>query len=165
MKKSLRAKAFALIMAFALILSAMGVFVSYRVFENTTDGQYKQTTTDVTETEALFVNAEQLSVYADRVQEIYNDWCEAHGDAPDMEAMTEEELDEYLSLYAEVEELPGYTTMRSRVRELAQVNGVTYMYINLWDIEHGKVIYLLDGSPDGDPTPTGYVEAIEPSNL
>ena len=164
MKRSIRAKAFSLIMLLAIVLSAVAVYGSYRVFELTTDNEYKNTTINLTRTEAVMVDGDQLDVFGKRVMEIYQAYAAEHG-VPNMEELSEEELEAYLALYEEVYEMPGYRTMESSLQELASVNDVLYMYINLWDVDNGTVIYLMDGSVDGEPTPVGYIEYIEEANL
>ncbi len=164
MKKSLRAKMFALILLFSLTLSAISVVVSYAVHESTTNDQYKTTTVNLTKTEALMVDGDQLDLYGKRVRAIYEAYAEEHGAVPDMEAMTEEEQEAYLALYSEVYDMPGYADMVARLQDLLRANDVLYLYINLWDVENGTVIYLMDGSID-DSTPIGWIEYIEEENL
>jgi len=164
MRKSLRAKAFGMILALAIVLSAISVYVSYRIYDLTTDGQYKATTLNMTKTEALMVDGDLLDTFGQRVFEIYHGYINDHGAAPDMAAMTDEEQEAYLALYEEVYAMPGYQQMQSKLQELLEANDVLYMYINLWDVESGTVIYLVDGSFT-DPTPVGWIEYIEPDNL
>ena len=165
MKLTLRTKAFALVFLIALVLSAFAVIVTYSVHDNTMNNHYKTMTLRLSKSEALMVDPELLDAYGKRVRAIYDAYCDEHGDVPDLENMSEEEQDEYLALFEDVYAMEGYELVQQGLSELAKVNEVQYMYINLWDEERGTVIYLMDGSVKGELTPIGWVEQIEAENL
>lgn len=167
MKKSqsLRIKAFALIMVFAVILMAISVYVSWRLFEYTTDDEYKTTAVNLTQTEAVLVDGDQLDVYGKRVREIYQKYIAEHDGVLVMDDMDETEREAYLALFEEVYDMPGYKAQEAKLRELSGANDVMYMYITLWDVENGTIIYLMDGSPEGETTPVGYIEQFKENDL
>ena len=165
MKKSLRAKAFVLILAFAVLLSSLSIFVSYLVYKNSTEVDYKNATVYMAQTVAVTLDGDRLEAIAQRAAEIYQAYCDEHGVPSDMDSMSDEEREAYLSLYSEIQKMPAYQEMAAQLDALWQANNVLFLYVTLWDTDNGLSIFLLDAQVNGEANPVGYVEAIDPSNL
>ena len=165
MRKSLRAKTFAMVLAFGFVLSFISIYVSFRVHSNTMQQEYQDFTQSLANTESMLVDPDLLETYAVKAEAIYKAYVEKHGGPPDLHNMSVRERTAYYALFNEIYEMDGYREMQESLRELALLNDARYMYITLTDLDNEVAYYIMDASLYGNATPIGWIESIHQEHL
>ncbi|MBQ7715053.1 MAG: SpoIIE family protein phosphatase [Clostridia bacterium] len=131
---SLRFKTVAIIIFIALILSAIAVTISYRVYSSTMDEHYKTLTSNLAKTAASQLDAEDLLRYYKAVKQI--------GTYDDEKYNTDEAYRAEYDEKAEALKDGRYFELLEILNEIKDSNGIEYLYVQKLDGDY--ITYLFD---------------------
>ena len=147
---SLRFKTVVVIILAALILSAIAVTVSYRVYSTTMDEHYKTLTSNLAKTAASQLDAADLLRYYDAVKQI--------GEYDDEMYWTDEEYRADYDAKANALKDERYFELLDILFEIKDANGIEYLYVQ--KLEGDKSTYIMDADPTEDQCQLGTTHEI-----
>ena len=147
---SLRFKTFAIILVFALVLSIIAITISYNVYSNTMDEQYKTLSSNLAKTAASQLSAEDLERYYQEVKKIgtYDDdkyWNDAA----------------YKAAYdakADAIKDAKYNEMLGTLFDIKDNNDILYLYVQKLDGD--MCTYLFDADRADDRCQLGTAHEV-----
>lgn len=146
LRSSLKFKTGILVVAIALMLSAIAVATSYTVYKTTMEEQYYSMTSKLAHTEAAVLNKDMLAKLTDNVMTIYRQQYELRGGLVDYE--DEEALAEYYEAYAEIYESEEYKFILAQLKDIDEVNDAESVYVVYMDMETDAAVYIVDASDE-----------------
>ncbi len=159
MRKSLRAKTFALIILISLALSLAGIIVSGRFIQRIVDDFYRNRADDIAHTVAVTLDAGKTESLAEKLMAIY--------DTVDQKVSSDEwgsdAFNDYIACFSELEETEEYQTLLRQLRSIQDVNDVDCLYTVVIDPAEKRFIYLVDAAHE-DPCPAGCFDPLYEEN-
>ena len=150
----------AIFMAFVLAVAACAV--SYRVYTKTITEHYNTMAQNLSDTLVTAVDKQEVSVLRDEVMGIYRTICSEYGGQIPFDTFSDSDWETYYSRYQEVESLPEYQKLLAELQEYGRKNQTSSIYIGYTDIDTGYGVYLIDGSGEGEASPIGTADPVEP---
>ena len=157
-KRSISRKTLAYILITALLLSATGIIISYKVYADTMDQHYIDNTVKLARTAVAIVDSDTVERCSSEVYGIYK-------------TLTPEELENedeaYLEKFSFIEEDPDWQTLRGVLQDIGRENDLMSILIVALDKEARSIIYVADSDdtetycPPGTVDPTMTDEEIE----
>ncbi len=163
MRRSIRFKIGALLLLIALILSATAVGVSYTVYKNTMEDQFKNMTENLAHTEAVTLDKEAVSKLTKDVMDVYYAEVKKNGGNIDFDNMSEEDTELYFSQFDAITKTDEWKTVHTMLRNIADENDVASIYIIDMDLKTERAVYICDASKEEACLP-GTTDAIEEGN-
>ena len=147
---SLQFKTVAVIIVAALILSAIAVTISYRVYSSTMDSHYKTLTSNLAKTAASQLSAEDLLRYYDAVKQIgaYDD------DRYYSDAVYRAEYDEKADALKD----GRYYELLDILFDIKDSNGITYLYVQ--KLEGDQCTYIMDADRSAEQCQLGTTHNV-----
>ena len=149
---SLRFKTVVVIILSALVLTAIAVTISYRVYSSTMDEHYKKLTSNLAKTAASQLDAGDLLRYYDAVKAI--------GEYDDDKYYNDEAYRADYDAKADSLKDDRYNELLNILFEIKDANGIKFLYVQ--KIEGDKCTYIMDADPD-DPCQLGMTHTIDDS--
>ena len=150
----------AIFMAFVLAVAACAV--SYRVYTKTITEHYNTMAQNLSDTLVTAVDKQEVTVLRDEVMGIYREICSEYGGQIPFDTFSDSDWETYYSRYQEVEALPEYQKLLAELQEYGRKNQTSSIYIGYTDIDTGYGVYLIDGSEEGEASPIGTADPVEP---
>lgn len=148
-KRSISRKALTYILLTALLLSATGIIISYKVYSDTMDQHYIDNTVKLARTAVAVVDAAAVERCSSEVYRIYR-------------TLTPEELSDenaaYLEKFSFLEEDPDWQALRSTLQIIGKENDLTSLLIVALDRDANSIIYVVDSDDTETYCPPGTVD-------
>ncbi|MEG1972334.1 MAG: hypothetical protein RR315_04170, partial [Oscillospiraceae bacterium] len=141
MKRSLKKRTFFGIAGISLILTFICVFVSYSVYARTMDDHYAMVSQHVADTAALGIDGDKIEGYYKAVQELDES-------APDYVQKLQAIKDE------------DYHRMLSYLYDIREANDALYLYVEIFDFDKMRDIYIMDADEQDTAGELGYSEEL-----
>ena len=158
LKGSISRKMLASILITALLLSATGIIIGYKVYSDTMDQHYIDNTVKLARTAVAILDPDAVERCSNEVFGIYR-------------TLTPEELSDedeaYLEKFAYIEENPEWQSLRTVLQDIGRENDLMSILIVALDKEANSIIYVVDSDdtetycPPGTVDPTMTDEEIE----
>ena len=158
LRGSISRKTLASILITALLLSATGIIIGYKVYSDTMDQHYIDNTVKLARTAAAILDSDAVERCSDEVFGVYR-------------TLTPEELSDedeaYLEKFAYIEDNPEWQSLRTVLQDIGRENELMSILIVALDKEAGSIIYVVDSDdtetycPPGTVDPTMTDEEIE----
>ncbi|MBQ7583729.1 MAG: GGDEF domain-containing protein [Lachnospiraceae bacterium] len=155
MRFPLKRKAIVLIVAIAMLLSAVSLIFSTRLIRDIIDVQFKTRATDLAATVAVTVDSGYAASLQRAISEIYDSTENKVGS----DQWGSPEFEEYISNYSHLSESMGYNTLLETLRAIQEMNSVDCIYLIYVDEPTDSVIYMVDADPV-DACPIGCIDPI-----
>ena len=147
---SMRFKTVAVIILAALILSAIAVTISYRVYSSTMDEHYRTLASNLAKTAASQLDAQDLLRYYEASKQI--------GTYDDDKYWTDEAYKAEFDSKANALKDDRYYEMLDTLFDIKNSNGVTYLYVQ--KLEGDTVTYIMDADDSEDQCQLGMVTPV-----
>ena len=147
---SLRLKIVAVIILAALLISAVTITISYRVYSDTMDEHYRTLASNLAKTAASQLDTEDLLRYYNAVKEI--------GEYDDDKYWTDEEYRAEFDAKANAIKDDRYYELLDILFDIKNSNGVTYLYVQ--KLEGDTVTYIMDADESEDQCQLGMVTPV-----
>lgn len=161
MRFSLKHKAVLIIIALALVLSAISIIVSVRFVSNIIRNNYEKEATNLSRTVAAVVDAGAVERLRDATKAIY-DSIGADRRVPSDE-WGSDAFYEYLSNFEALSETEDYARIYDLIRGIQDENEVDCIYIAFVETESEGFIYLVDAAEE-DACPIGCIDPLYEEN-
>ncbi len=149
LKRSISRKTLALILLTALLLSATGILIGYRVYAGTMDRHYIDNTVRLAKTAVAVLDGEAVERCSSQVFRIY-------------QTLTPEELEDedeaYLQRFAYLEEDADWRSLRAVLQKIGRENELVSIMIVSLDKDAGSIIYVVDSDDSETYCPPGTVD-------
>ena len=161
MRLSLRHKAVLIIIAIALVLSAISIVVGVRFVSNIVRDNYETEATNLSRTVASVVDAGAVERLRNAAEAVYDSID------PDQRVPSDDwgsdAFYEYLSNFEALSETEDFTTIFTQIRGIQDVNDVKCIYVAFVEHESAKFVYLVDAAKE-DPCPIGCFDPLYEEN-
>ncbi len=137
---SLRFKSIAIILVFAIVLSVIAITISYNVYSNTLDEQYKRLSSNLAKTAASQLSAEDLERYYEEVKKI--------GTYDDEKYWGDEAYKAAYDAKADAIKDAKYYEMLDTLFEIKDNNDILYLYVQKLDGDMCTYIFDADRADD-----------------
>ena len=137
---SLRFKSIAIILVFAIVLSVIAITISYNVYSNTMDEQYKRLSSNLAKTAASQLSAEDLERYYEEVKKI--------GTYDDEKYWGDEAYKAAYDAKADAIKDAKYYEMLDTLFEIKDNNDILYLYVQKLDGDMCTYIFDADRADD-----------------
>lgn len=144
MKKSLNFKIIVTIFFVGIVVAVVSCVVSYSVYKKTLINQSETSIQKSALSISHNIDSNKVEVVKDRVLEIYRNYFNEN--QTDVLKLHGEELENYLALYSEVEEMDEYKELMTQMEQITRDNGYNAVCIIYNDVETDKSIYIVDGT-------------------
>ncbi len=161
MRFSLKHKAVLIIIALALVLSAISIIVSVRFVSNIIRNNYEKEATNLSRTAAAMVDAGAVERLRGETEEIYDSIAVDQRVSSD--DWGSDAFYEYLSNFAALSDTEDYKTIYDEIRGIQDVNDVDCIYIVFVERESEKFVYLVDAAEE-DACPIGCFDPLYEEN-
>ena len=158
LRRSISRKTLASILFTALLLSATGILIGYKVYSDTMDRHYIDNTVKLARTTVAILDSDAVEHCSSEVFEIYR-------------TLTPEELENeneaYLERFAFLEEDSDWRALRTVLQKIGRENDLVSILIVALDKDAGSIVYVVDSDetetycPPGTVDPTMTDEEIE----
>ena len=155
MKLSLRKKIIIVLVVFAVLLSSVAAFVSWRTISRMSDRQYKNRADELAATIARVIQVEDAKLLRDRILGIYR----SSENKVSSEDWGSEAFDAYVAHFAGQEETEEFRRLLQQLRTLQEVNSVDCLYLIWVEPADEAWIYLVDAALE-DPCPPGVFDPL-----
>lgn len=159
MKFSIRKKTIAMIIAFALVLILVSMFIYSRVIWNVTEELYKTEADNAAAAVAANVDPARFEVLKNEVYRIYSQTAENVREA-DGES---KQFKEYVANFNELRGSEEYKGLLSYLKKMEKALGVESAYLAFVDGANDNFVYVLDAAPE-DACPPGKVDELYDEN-
>ncbi len=164
MKISLRLKAVAVVLIFAIILSVSIVLISYNTYTNAFTEHYEALATSVSKSTASVVDRENVKAVSNEILKAYHEICDENGSVPDYEAFSDSDWENYYAEFEYIMEMPEYKELLSILDQLRKDNDVVSLYLGYTDLDTMKDLYLVDASAE-EPCLPGDCDDIQEEHI
>ncbi len=147
---SLRFKVVVVIILAALVLSAIAVTISYRVYSDTMDEHYRTLSSNLAKTAASQLDTDDLLRYYNAVKQI--------GTYDDDKYWNDEEYRKEFDSKADAIKDDRYYEMLNVLFDIKNSNGITYLYVQ--KLEGNTVTYIMDADESEDQCQLGMVTPV-----
>lgn len=165
MKVSLKMKSVLMLLIVTLVLSGISLAVSYVFYKSTMEDYYQTHTMNLSKTEAVLLDKDQISELTNIVMDRYYAVCDEYGGTIEFDTFSDEEWNRYYAEYEDITESELYAEVLEVLQEFAKVNDVASVYVCYMDLKTNKAVYIIDGSLSEDICLTGTCDGIEADNL
>ncbi len=152
---SLRIKSVLLVVAAAVILSAVLVSISYRTYTSTMDEHYKKLTSDLAKTAASQLDADELMRYYEEAKQL----GEFDADRYDGDEAYRADFDARADSLKDAE----YERMMKILFDIKYANGIEYLYVQKLDGD--QCTYIMDTDTSEDYCQLGMVRPVDSHSL
>ena len=159
MKLSIRVKTVIMIIVFAFVLITIAIGMYARVILNLTDRLFKERADDLAATSAGFLDAAKVAALRAKVEAVYN----TAENKVNSDSWGEDDWNEYMALFAGIEQEPEFIELREELRKLQSTNSAKSIYIGFVDPVNECDVYLVDGAYEG-ACPPGCIDVIYEQN-
>lgn len=164
-KRSLKFKAAAVVVVFAVILSLSTIIISATTFSTEFQRHYESLASSISKATATAIDESEVERLADMVDSEFRKTVEYYGGVPDISAFTEEERNEYYSRFEYIKETDEYKSLLSILQKLRDDYGVKSLYLGFTDKDYMKDIYLVDASAPGEACLPGDFDEVEDEHI
>lgn len=164
-KRSLKFKAAAVVVVFAVVLSLSTIIISATTFSTEFQRHYESLASSISKATATAIDESEVERLADMVDSEFRKAVEYYGGVPDISAFTEEERNEYYSRFDYIKETDEYRSLLSLLQKLRDDYGVKSLYLGFTDREYMKDIYLVDASAPGEACLPGDFDEVEDEHI
>ena len=164
-RRSLKVKFIVIMLLFAMLLSVGTVFVSYRTYTTSFNRHYEQLATNITQTAASVLPAEDAKTLRDEVKKTYRAFCEEYGKTPDYADFSEEEKEAYESRFAYIYSMPEFTSVLELLQKIREDNDVVSLYLGYTDVDTMRDLYVADASAEGEACAVGTIDDVEEEHV
>lgn len=152
---SLGKKIVLLLIAFAIVLSGTGIFVSLHVFGRMNNEHFMARANEIAAVTARSISPEAASEFHNAVVDIYS--------STDDHVLSDEwgspEFEAYVSHYAKLADTPAYREILSSLRSSQEVLDVDCLYTSFVDPVNKTFVYLVDAAEE-EPCPIGCIDPL-----
>ena len=147
---SLRFKTVVVIIIAALILSAIAVTISYRVYSGTMDAHYKTLTSNLAKTAASQLDPDALIRYYNEIKQI--------GEYDEDRYQNDEVYRAEYDAKANALKDEDYVRMLGVLFDIKNSNGITYLYVQ--KLEGDKCTYIMDADTSSEQCQLGTTHEV-----
>ena len=147
---SLRLKTVAVIIFAALLISAVTITISYRVYSNTMDEHYRTLSSNLAKTAASQLDPDDLLRYYDAVKQI--------GEYDNEKYWTDEAYRAEYDAKVNAIKDDRYYELLDILFDIKNSNGITYLYVQ--KLEGDTVTYIMDADESEDQCQLGMVTPV-----
>lgn len=164
-KRSLKFKAAAVVVVFAVVLSLSTIIISATTFSTEFQRHYESLASSISKATATAIDESEVERLADMVDVEFKKAVEYYGGVPDISSFTEEERNEYYSRFDYIKETDEYKSLLSLLQKLRDDYGVKSLYLGFTDKDYMKDIYLVDASAPGEACLPGDFDEVEDEHI
>lgn len=164
-KRSLKFKAAAVVVVFAVVLSLSTIIISTTTFSTEFQKHYEKLASSISKATATAIDESEVERLADMVDMEFKKTVEYYGGVPDISKFTEEELNEYYSRFEYIKETDEYKSLLELLQRLREDYGVKSLYIGFTDKDFMKDLYLVDASEPGEACVPGDFDGVEEEHI
>ena len=161
MRFSLKHKAVLIIIAIALVLSAISIVVGVRFVSNIVRDNYEKEATNLSRTVAAVVDAGAVERLRDAAEALYDSIDAQQRVSSD--DWGSDAFYAYLSKFEPLSETEDFATIYQQIRGIQDVNDVDCIYVAFVETESEKFVYLVDAAEE-DACPIGCFDPLYEEN-
>ena len=162
---SLNVKVAIIMLLFTIFLSVGTVIISYLFYTASFNRHYEDLATSITKTSSSVINAGDVAKVTDEVKKVYRRICAENGGIPDLDGLTEADMEKYYSEYAYIQEMPEYKSLLEILKKIREDNHVVSLYLGYTDVETMRDLYIVDASEDGQACRPGDMDSVEEEHI
>ena len=159
MRLSLKYKVVILIILIAVIIAASSIIISYRMFSDVIDRNYKSKATDLASTVAVVLDSGLVRDVSSAVTKRYKAIKEKVGS----EEWGSPEFNKYIAKYNSIAKSRKFIRLRRAIRKVQSVNEVDCIYLFAIDRKNKRTIYVVDAATE-DACPPGCFDPLYDMN-